>query len=126
MSPCWIAQKSKAAQHKISSVWRSGFITLVRQTSKRRPVGSDGVVSVRCNTADGTATAGSDYTATTDTLNWSDGDTADKACTIPIFDDLDVEADESVALSLTHFTGGATPGVPFSATLYIQDNDGEG
>jgi len=84
---------------------------------------SAGAVSVRCDTSDGTATAGSDYTATMDTLNWADGDTATKSCTVPIINDVEPESDETVNLSLTNFTGGATPGTPAVATLTINAND---
>ena len=85
--------------------------------------GNDGAVSVRCDTSDGTATAGADYTTTNDTLSWADGDTADKTCTIPIIDDDMGEADETVNLSLGNVTGGATLGIPNTATLAIEDND---
>lgn len=44
--------------------------------------GSDGAVSVHYATSDGTATAGSDYTATSGTLSW--GDASTKTITIPI------------------------------------------
>ncbi len=90
----------------------------------RRDNGSDGAVSVQCKTvAGGTAQAGQDYTATTDTLTWADGDTANKTCTVPIIDSNAVELDETVNLSLSNFTNGAAPGSPSSATLTIVDDD---
>ena len=49
-----------------------------------RTGGSDGAVSVDYATSDGTATAGSDYTAASGTLNWSDGDAANKTFNISI------------------------------------------
>ena len=42
-----------------------------------RAGGSDGPTQVSFATADDTATAGSDYTAVTGTLNWAGGDTTD-------------------------------------------------
>jgi hypothetical protein len=92
----------------------------------RRTGGSDGAVSVRCDTADGTATEPDDYTATMDVLNWTNGDTGDKLCTVPIIDDMDSESSETVSLSLSNFTGGATAGSPATASLTILDNDSAG
>ncbi len=46
--------------------------------------GSAGPLSVDYATADGTYLAGRDYAATAGTLTWADGDTADKAVTVPI------------------------------------------
>ena len=91
--------------------------------SVQRTGDSGGAVSARCDTADGTATAGSDYTATMDTLNWADGDTAVKQCTVPITDDSAEESSQTVNLSLSNVTGGASIGTPASAVLTIEDND---
>ena len=52
-------------------------------TATRRD-GSTGPLSVTYATADGTDLAGRDYTATTGTVSWANGDTADKTFTIPI------------------------------------------
>jgi hypothetical protein len=49
-----------------------------------RAGGSTGPVMVNFATADGTAQAGIDYTATSGTLSWADGDTAPKTITIPL------------------------------------------
>src|SRR5207248_2137911 len=43
-----------------------------------RTGGSDGAVSVQLATSDGTATAGSDYTAVTQTVSFAAGDSAPK------------------------------------------------
>jgi Leucine-rich repeat (LRR) protein/ribosomal protein L35AE/L33A len=83
--------------------------------------GSDGAISVKCKSSDGTATAGEDYTKTTETLEWDDGDTDDKICTVPIIDDSDVEEDETFSLSLKNATGGATIGKPDTAVVTIID-----
>lgn len=49
-----------------------------------RSNGSTGPVSVSFATANGSAIAGSDYTATSGTLSWADGDTASKTITVPL------------------------------------------
>ena len=46
-----------------------------------------------------------------------------KTITIPVVDDTLVEGDETVNLSLSNATGGATLGVTSAATLTITDND---
>ena len=87
-----------------------------------RTVGSNGAVSVDYTTADITALAGTDYTATSGTLNWADSDTASKTVIINIVDDTIFEDDESLQFNLTNLTGSATPGTS-SATLTITDDD---
>jgi hypothetical protein len=85
--------------------------------------GRSGSVSVTFSTADGTATAGSDYTAVSQTITFTDGDAARKTITIPLTDDAIVEATETVNLTLGNPTNGATLGSPLAAVLNILDND---
>ncbi|MDH4275562.1 MAG: S8 family serine peptidase, partial [Gammaproteobacteria bacterium] len=87
-----------------------------------RAGGSDGVVGVSYATANGTATAGSDYTAASGTLSWANGDSANKTFTVSMTDDVIYEGNETVSLSLSTVTGGATLGTS-SATLTITEND---
>ncbi len=88
-----------------------------------RAGGSDGAVAVNYATANGTATAGGDYTAANGTLNWNDGESGSKTFTVSILDDSLVENSETVNLTLSNATGGATLGSPNAATLTIVDND---
>ena len=88
-----------------------------------RTGGSSGAVGVNYATSNGTATAGSDYTAASGTLNWADADAANKTFTVPIIDDAATEASETVNLTLSAPTGGATLGTPSTAVLTITDND---
>lgn len=85
--------------------------------------GSAGAVSVSYAAANGSAVAPGDYTAVTGTLTWADGDTAPKTFTVPVVNDSLVEGNETVALSLTGPTGGASLGSPVAATLTITDDD---
>jgi plastocyanin len=89
----------------------------------RRTGGDDGAVSVAYATANGSATAGSDYTAASGTLNWPDGNDDNRTFTIPINNDTADEPNETVQISLSSPGGGATLGTPSSATLTINDND---
>ncbi len=89
----------------------------------QRTGGSGGAVSVQYATSNGTATAGSDYTTTTGTLSWGDGDTGSKSFTVPITDDALAEAMETVNLTLSNPSAGAVLGTQKTAILNITDND---
>lgn len=91
-----------------------------------RAGGTSGAVSVTYATSNGTATSGSDYTATTGTLNWADGDNALKSISVPITNDTDAERDETLTITLSAPTGGAIVGPNAALTLTIVDNDGPG
>ncbi|MEN8216336.1 MAG: leucine-rich repeat domain-containing protein [Pseudomonadota bacterium] len=84
---------------------------------------SDGAVSIDYATSDYTATAPDDYTHTSGTLNWNDGDDADKTFTIAITDDSQAESDETFTVSLGNPTGGAQLEIPDTAVVTITDND---
>jgi glucose/arabinose dehydrogenase len=87
-----------------------------------RTDGTDGAVTVRYATSNGTATAGSDYTATSGTLTFAAGEST-KNITVPITNDTAVEKDETVNLTLSTPGGGATLGSQTTAVLKIVDND---
>jgi hypothetical protein len=69
----------------------------------------------------GTAGEGSDYTPVSGTLSLAPGTTS-ITFTVPISDDAEVEADETVQLSLSN-PANAVLGDPATATLTIVDND---
>ncbi|OAD24062.1 Na-Ca exchanger/integrin-beta4 domain protein, partial [Candidatus Thiomargarita nelsonii] len=77
-------------------------------------------ISANYATTDGTATAGSDYTQTTGTLSWADGDSADKTITIAIIDDGDSEGNETFTITLTSPISGENLD---NATVTITDDD---
>ncbi len=81
--------------------------------------GATGSVSVDYATSNGTATAGSDYTATSGTLLFEQGETS-KTFSIPIVNDNLLEVDETVNLTLSNPGGGATLPAPVTATLTLK------
>ena len=87
-----------------------------------RTGGSDGTVGVTFNTANGTATAGSDYTANTGTLTFAAGETS-QSFTVAITDDNINEANETFTVSISSPSGGATLGATTTSTATIIDND---
>ena len=89
-----------------------------------RSLGAVGAVSVNYASSNGSAVAGSDYTASSGTLRWADGDSSSRTFTVPITDDAVAEASETLTLNLANATGGAAIGSPRTLTLSITDNDG--
>jgi glucose/arabinose dehydrogenase len=87
----------------------------------RRSGSTVGAASVQYATSNGTATAGSDYTAATGTLSFAAGETS-KTFVVPIINDTVGERNESINLTLSSPTG-ATLGTQQTATLNILDND---
>jgi hypothetical protein len=84
-----------------------------------RTGGSSGAVSVTVSTQAGTATAGQDFTSTSTTVQFADGDTADKIVTIPLLDDAVPEGAETFTVSMSSVANPfATP-----MTLTILDDD---
>jgi choice-of-anchor B domain-containing protein len=90
----------------------------------RRSAGVLGSVSVDYATRDGTATAGNDYTATSGTLTWAQGDGADKTIAIPISNDTAQEGDEAFNVELSNLTGAATLDGNAQLTVTVSTNDG--
>lgn len=90
--------------------------------SATRMGGSNGVVTVDYAATDGTATAGQDYVAASGTLTFADGDAATKTFKISITDDTVYEGNETIKLTLSNVTGGATLGHAAS-TLTIVENE---
>jgi len=81
-----------------------------------------GAITVKYATSDGTASNRTDYITSSGTLHFAAGDTI-KTFTVPIVDDLYVEGNETVNLTLSEPAGGAFPGSPNTATLTIISND---
>jgi hypothetical protein len=88
--------------------------------------GVGGAVSVDYETSDASAAAGSDYTATSGTLNWAAGDSADKTFTVPVSWDGRAEGTEAISLGLTNPGGGADLGPNTAAVIRIGDDGASG
>ena len=86
--------------------------------------GDDGDFSVTVDyaTADGTATAGSDYTQTSGTFSFAAGEKG-KLFTVPIVNDSRNEANKTFKLTLTNPAGGGVLGLHKAVTVTIVDND---
>jgi glucose/arabinose dehydrogenase len=82
-------------------------------------------MTVRYATTNGSATAGSDYTAVSGTLTFAAGVLA-RTFPVTITSDTRDETDESINLALSNPGGGAVLGTPRTAVLSILDDDSGG
>jgi hypothetical protein len=95
---------------------QSGAVTFT--VTLDRP--STGVVSMNYGTVNGTALAGTDYVATSGTLNFAPGEVA-KTVTVSLVNNALAELDESFSLQLTGLTGATT--LDAFGTAVIAAND---
>ena len=90
----------------------------------QRVDGDDGAVAVQYAATAGTATGGADFTPTSGTLSWPDGDDGSKSFAVMVFGDAVPEPIETVQLALSNASGGAAiDPTRQSATLQIVDDD---
>ncbi|TMQ18330.1 MAG: hypothetical protein E6K82_20305, partial [Candidatus Rokuibacteriota bacterium] len=87
-----------------------------------RTGGSGGTVGVNYTVTAGTATSGVDYLATSGVLTFGPGVTR-QTFSVLTLDNLVVDGDRTITLTLDQPTGGATIGTPSVAVLTIGDND---
>jgi uncharacterized repeat protein (TIGR01451 family)/CSLREA domain-containing protein len=85
--------------------------------------GFDGPLAVSYGTTNGTALAGSDYTAAAGTLNWAASDTANKSFNVSITNDLVFEGNETFTATISAPTCNATLGANATQTITIIDNE---
>ncbi|MEM7016520.1 MAG: Calx-beta domain-containing protein [Pseudomonadota bacterium] len=83
----------------------------------------DGPASIDYTLSAGTATAGADYTDTSGTLNWTDMELGPKTFDIVIPDDMTLETDETVTLTLSNPTPASLGVMTETATLTIVDDE---
>jgi hypothetical protein len=103
-----------ASTSSVAETAGSVTVTVTRANS------ASGAASVNYTTADGTAAAGTDYTAATGTLTWADGDLAGKAIAIPILNRAGAQGSRAFTVSLGGASGAAL-GTPATATVTIED-----
>ncbi len=95
----------------------------VVQIAVTRTGGSAGAASIDFATADGTAVAPGDYTATSGTLNWADGESGARFIPVNLVEDGLPEPDENFRIVLSN-AQGAGLGVNGQAELVIVANGG--
>jgi uncharacterized delta-60 repeat protein len=95
---------------------RTATVTVTRSAGKL------GTVSVNYATQDVTASAPDDYTGRSGVLTFQQTDTA-KTIVIDIFDDSQVEGNETFQVVLSNPSGGAVLGIRDTATVTIVDTD---
>jgi hypothetical protein len=84
--------------------------------------GSDGIVSATVSLSNGTAIAPGDYDNNSITVTFENGETS-KTITLPLVNDVLYEADETINLTLSNPTGGATIDTQSTATVTIANDD---
>ncbi len=108
-----------AANFSVSESGGTATITVTRTGSTAE------AVTVDYATSTGTATAGTDYTATNGTLTFNGGESA-KTFAVTIANDSQDETDETINLTLSNPTGGAVLGAQKTAVLTVIDDDNGG
>lgn len=86
-----------------------------------RSNGSAGTASITYTTANGTATAGNDYLASTGTVTWANGDATDKQILIPIRPDAIADSGETFTVTLSNPSGAALVSTQATATITLRD-----
>jgi len=89
-------------------------------TVERSGASASSISSVRWTLSNGSATDGNDYIAGTGVETFFEGDNSEPF-SVTILDDALLEGDETITLTLSDPTGGATLGTPSTATLTIID-----
>jgi hypothetical protein len=87
--------------------------------SVNRNLGSSGAVSVAYATANGTAAAGTDFTAANGTLHWASGDATPKTFAVAISNATPFSGSKSFTVALSSPTTGVSLGSPSSASISI-------
>lgn len=94
----------------------SGFATV----NVVRAGNTSNAVSVEYRTTNGSALAGTNYTAQTGTLRWTVGEGGTKSFLVPITNAAAFSGSKNFSVSLSRPTGGAVTSAPVVATVNIQ------
>ena len=86
-----------------------------------RTFGTTGVATVNYATANGTATAGSDYYAVSGSVTWADGDAADKQILVPLRPDAVNDGGETFTFTLSGASGATLVATQSVATVTLRD-----
>lgn len=89
----------------------------------QRTGGNDGAVSVRVRSGatNDTASAGSDYTALDEVIQWANGESGEKSVSLKVLEDDEIDATESLTLTLNEVGGGALVTSPTSMQVEIEN-----
>lgn len=90
----------------------------VKSVGVVRTGGSSGAASVLCRTVDGTAKAGTDYTAVSLVLNWASGDMTEKYCPVALSDARPFSGQKTFLVQLSAATGAALGISTSTFTIY--------
>ena len=91
--------------------------------SLSQPGNSD--IALEVNTLDGSAKAGEDYQAVSQTVTWPAGDSSQKTVVIPIIDDQKFEGNETFQVELTQLDVDIPVNSPLSFQITINEDDPE-
>jgi len=101
-----------ALNYSVAQSGGSASLTVTR-------AGAAAAVSVEYSTLNGTAVAGTDYTASQGTLDWAENDSTPKTITVPISNATPYSGDKAFQVTLTNPSAGASIGNPGGATVTI-------
>ena len=113
-----VAPVAQFASSNVEVAENGGMVAVTVELS----VPAAGSISIPIMTADDTATAGTDYTATTTDIVIADGATTGTAM-IPILDDGTYEADEAFTVSFGTLPSGVSAGARNRASVVILDEE---
>ncbi len=88
-----------------------------------RSAGSTGAVSVNYSSSNGSALAGTDYTAVSGTLQWATGETGARSVVIQVSNNTSVTGNRNFQLLLSNVAGGAALDGANSYAITIQEDD---
>ena len=92
--------------------------------SVRRTGGSTGAIGVSFQTENGTAVAGSDYTAQSGRLEWADGEATVRSIVVSILDDDVQESARSFGLRLSNPSGGSILAADQTRVWIVDEDSG--